>query len=89
MTRSLQLVSGEAPIDNAFGVLLAETLQEMEAAEIMDLMPDDAVERLSLAAHHAVVSQTGGPLPRVGGHVYRTTAVTPPAQTRTQLDVRY
>lgn len=85
----MQLATSEKPTENTFGILLAETLAEMEAAEIMDLVPGDAVERLSLEAHQAVVSQTGGPLPRVGGHIYRTSAVTPPAQTRTQLDVRY
>jgi hypothetical protein len=82
-----------APLNPAatrtFGTLLAETMLEMEAAELMDLVPEDAVQRLSLEAQQAVVSQTGRPLPRVGGHSYRTSAVTPPAQTRTQLDIRY
>ena len=72
-----------------FGAVLAETLQEMEAAELMDLVPEDAVQRLSLEAQQAVVSQTGGPLPRVGGHNYRMLVVTPPAEPRSQLDVRF
>ncbi|MBC8089323.1 MAG: hypothetical protein H7Z40_18820 [Phycisphaerae bacterium] len=76
-------------MESAFGTLLAETLLEMEAAELMDAVPDDAVHRLSLETQQAVVSQTGRPLPRVGGASYRMSTVTPPAQTRSQLDVRY
>jgi hypothetical protein len=89
MSRLAPVVSQKAAPTDAFGSLLAETLLEMEAAELLDLVPEDAVERLSLEAQQAVVSQTGRPLPRVGGHSYRISAVTPPAQTRTQLDIRY
>jgi hypothetical protein len=72
-----------------FGSILAEALMEMESAALAGLQPEDAVERLSLAAHLAITSQTGGPLPRMGGHVYVLGAVTPPATTHPQLDVRF
>ncbi|GEM_PF-2296620 len=82
-------VTDPAPLDRSFGTLLAETLLEMESAELMDLVPEDAVQRLSLEAQQAVVGQTGRPLPRVGGYSYRVATVSPPAQTHSQLDVRY
>lgn len=83
------MLTGKPDSANSFGAVLAETLMEMEEAERMDFVQEDAVQRLSLEAHQAVVSQTGGPLPRVGVHVYRETAVTPPAPTHTGLDVRF
>ena len=89
MTLLTQTNSAQPPTDSTFGSLLAETLLEMEAAEIMDFVPEDAVQRLALEAQQAVVSQTGRPLPQVGGHIYRLSTVTPAAQTSSQLDVRY
>lgn len=89
MAPGIELLSGQPDSANTFGAVLAETLMEMEQAEMMDLVLEDAVQRLSLEAHQAVVSQTGGPLPRVGVHVYRETAVTPPASAGPGLDVRF
>lgn len=77
------------PATSAFGAVLAETLLEMEACERMDLVPEDAVQRLSLDAQQAVASQTGRLLPRVGGHSYRHATVTLPAPGSSQLDIRY
>ncbi|MEO7996732.1 MAG: hypothetical protein ABI852_04760 [Gemmatimonadaceae bacterium] len=72
-----------------FGAILKETITEMESAEAADLIFEDVIQRLSLAAQHVVTVQAGGPLPRVGGYAYQTSTVTPPAITKSQLDVRF
>jgi hypothetical protein len=61
----------------------------MEAYEVSEQAFEDVIQRLSLAAHHAIAVQTGGPLPRVGGYVYQSATVAVPAKTKAQLDVRY
>lgn len=72
-----------------FGAILRETISEMENASVGELAFEDVVQRLSLAAHHALSAQPGGPLPRVGGYAYMKSTVTPPEKTQSQLDVRY
>lgn len=72
-----------------FGAILKETITEMESAEAADLMFEDVIQRLSLAASQAITVQPGGPLPRVGIYAYQTSTVTPPAITKPQLDVRF
>lgn len=79
----------EANTESPFGVLLRETVSEMEQAESEALAFDDVVQQLSLAAHLAITAQSGKPFPRAGAHVYRTGTVTVPARTSSQLDVRY
>jgi hypothetical protein len=72
-----------------FGAVLAEVLSDFEAAASEGLPPDDAVQRLSLAAHHTLLAQTGGQLPRQGAHAYAESVAPPPVAVRSQLDVRY
>lgn len=86
MTTSI--ASSEEAAQSPFGAILRDTLSEMAVYEA-DLVFDDLIERLSLEAHHAITAQSGTPLPRVGGHAYQAAAVTPPAQNKSQLDVRF
>lgn len=84
-----ELATQESAAGTPFGAILRDTITEMEGAEAADLIFEDLIQRLSLDALHAVTVQTGGPLPRVGGHAYQVAAVTPPATVPSQLDVRY
>ncbi|MEO7363596.1 MAG: hypothetical protein ABI120_24910 [Gemmatimonadaceae bacterium] len=84
-----KIATRDEAAQSPFGAILRETITEMESAEAADLMFEDLIQRLSLAAHHAITSKAGGPLPRVGGYAYQTSTVTPPAITKSQLDVRF
>ncbi|MGV3709523.1 MAG: hypothetical protein ACO1Q7_11845 [Gemmatimonas sp.] len=89
MDMTTELASQESASDTPFGAILRDAITEMEAYEVAEQAFEDVIQRLSLAAHHAIATQAGGPLPRVGGYVYQTAAVALPAATKTQLDVRF
>jgi hypothetical protein len=89
MDMTSEIATREEASASPFGAILRETISEMESAELYGLVFEDAVQRLSLAAHYAISVQSGGPLPRVGGYAYLQSTVTPPAVTQSQLDVRY
>jgi hypothetical protein len=62
----------------SFGVLLREKLAELDADDAPPLqLVDDPVERLSLDARQAVLSEQQGPMPR-GGHQAYVAAPPPP-----------
>ena len=84
-----EIATREDAAKSPFGAILRDTITEMESAEAADLMFEDLIQRLSLAAHHAIASQAGAPLPRVGGYAYQMSTVTPPAIPKSQLDVRF
>lgn len=84
-----EIATREEAGQSHFGAILRETITEMETAEARALDFDDVIQRLSLAAHFAITAQSGRPLPRVGGHAYLKSTVTPTARTQSQLDVRY
>ena len=68
--------------------MLAEAKTELDDAEKRDLAFAH-VERLSLAAHHALLAMLGSHLPRPGGHVYIEAATPQPKPAPTALDIRY
>ncbi len=89
MDMTSEIAMREEASQSPFGAVLRETITEMETATAGELVFEDMVQRLSLAAHFVVSAQPGGPLPRVGGYAYRQITVTPPEKSRSQLDVRY
>ena len=89
MDMTSEIATREEASNSQFGAILRETISEMENAEALELAFEDEVQRLSLAAHHALSAQPGGPLPRVGGYAYLKSTVTPPEKTQSLLDVRY
>lgn len=89
MDMTSAIATREEAAQSPFGAILRETITEMESAEAADLMFEDLIQRLSLAAHHAITAQAGALLPRVGGYAYQTSTVSPPAITQSQLDVRF
>ena len=84
-----EIATRDEAAQSAFGAILRDTITEMESAESAHLMFEDLIQRLSLDAHLAITAQAGALLPRVGGYAYQTSAVTPPATTKSQLDVRF
>lgn len=89
MDMTSEIATREEASHSPFGAVLREAITEMETAETTELEPEDVVLRLALAAHYAITAETGGPLPRVGGHAYLNSTTTQPAATQRQLDVRY
>ncbi|MEO7362678.1 MAG: hypothetical protein ABI120_20270 [Gemmatimonadaceae bacterium] len=89
MDLTSEIATREEAGRSPFGAILRETIAEMQTAESGDLAFEDMIQRLSLAAHAAVAAQSSGRLPRVGGHAYHQSTVTPPAKIQPQLDVRY
>jgi hypothetical protein len=72
-----------------FGAVLADLIADFESEEGARLAPDDAVQLLALAAHQKLLAETGGQLPRSGGHAYAEIVAPPPVTVRSQLDVKF
>lgn len=71
-----------------FGGVLAEVISELDEHEAREAAAD-VIIRLSLAAHHTLLAQNGGKLPRPGGYLYLKVDATTQKPAPTQLDIRY